>query len=165
MAATITAKWVVNASPLICLGKIGRLDWIAATSLEVVIPPAVAQEIEDGPSDDAARRWLESAGKAFVRDAAVVDEVIAAWDLGRGESEVLAWARIHPEFTPVLDDRAARRCADVIGVPVCGTLGVLVHGRRAGLVPSLAPLLDEVAKAGLYLSPKLRAEALRLAGE
>jgi len=106
MAATITAKWVVNASPLICLGKIGRLDWLTATSLEVVIPSAVAREIEAGPSEDAARLWLESAGKAFVRDAAVVDEMIAGWDLGRGESEVLARARSHPCVPQRLDPGA-----------------------------------------------------------
>lgn len=165
MAAMITTRWVVDASPLICLGKIGHLDWLSATATEVVIPSAVAREIAGGPPGDAAFRWLESAGLAFVREAAVIDDVIAAWDLGRGESEVLGWARNNPDFTTVLDDRAARRCADVMGVPVCGTLGILIRARRAGLVPYLAPVLDEVAKVGLYLSPKLRAEALRLAGE
>ncbi len=35
-----------------------------------------------------------------------------AWDLGAGESAVLTWARRNPGFTAILDDRAARRCAE-----------------------------------------------------
>ena len=46
MAAT--EKWVVNASPLICLGKLGHLDWLDQLAAEFVIPSAVAIEIERG---------------------------------------------------------------------------------------------------------------------
>ena len=37
--------WVVNASPLIALAKIGRLDLLRAAEREVIIPEAVAKEI------------------------------------------------------------------------------------------------------------------------
>ena len=36
---------------------------------------------------------------------------IAAWDLGPGESAVLAWAAARPGTIAVIDDLAARRCA------------------------------------------------------
>jgi predicted nucleic acid-binding protein len=38
--------WVVNASPLILLGKIARLSLLAELSERVVIPHEVALEIE-----------------------------------------------------------------------------------------------------------------------
>jgi hypothetical protein len=60
-------KWVVNASPLICLGKLGHLDWLDQLATEFVIPSGVAQEIELGPSDDAARGWLQTGGALHVR--------------------------------------------------------------------------------------------------
>ena len=46
--------WVVNASPLISLAKIGRLDLLSAAEREVLIPAAVAKEILAGPAGDPA---------------------------------------------------------------------------------------------------------------
>ncbi len=158
-------KWVVNASPLICLGKLGHLDWLDQLATEVVIPSGVAQEIENGPPGDAARRWLQAVGAPHVRAIDQIDPEIAAWDLGAGERAVLTWARRNPGFTAILDDRAARRCADVFGVTVCGTVGILMRAKRARLTPNLAAVLDAATKAGLYLSPAVRREALRLVGE
>ncbi|MBM3851587.1 MAG: DUF3368 domain-containing protein [Verrucomicrobia bacterium] len=158
-------KWVVNASPLICLGKLGHLDWLERLAAEIVIPSAVAREIGTGPPEDAARGWLQAAGTPHVRAIDRIDSEIAAWDLGAGESAVLTWARHHPDFTAILDDRAARRCADVFDVAVCGTVGVLMRAKRGKLTPNLASVLDAAAKAGLYLSPAVRREALRLVGE
>jgi predicted nucleic acid-binding protein len=158
-------KWVVNASPLICLGKMGRLDWLGQLATEIVIPSGVAREIESGPSDDTARQWLQAAGAPIVRAVDHVDAEIAAWDLGAGESAVLTWARGHPGYTAILDDRAARRCADVFDVAVCGTVGILMRARRGNLLPKLSVALDDAAKAGLYVSPAVRREALRLVGE
>lgn len=86
-------------------------------------------------------------------------------DLGRGESEVLTWARGNPDHVAILDDRAARRCADVFNVSVCGTVGILMRAKREGLVNSLTAALDDAAKVGLYVSPAVRREALRLLGE
>lgn len=77
-------KWVVNASPLICLGKLGHLDWLNQLATEVVIPSGVAREIETGPPEDAARRWLQTVGAPHVRAVDPIDAEIAAWDLGAG---------------------------------------------------------------------------------
>lgn len=158
-------KWVVNASPLICLGKLGHLGWLDRLATEIVIPSGVAHEIGNGPADDAARRWLEAVGAPHMRAVDQIDVEIAAWDLGAGESAVLTWARGHPGFTAILDDRAARRCADVFDVAVCGTVGILMRAKREKLTSSLAAALDAAAKAGLYVSPAVRREALRLVGE
>lgn len=165
MALAATSKWVVNASPLICLGKIKRLDWLSQLAEEIVIPAGVALEIRDGPAEDRARQWLEAAGAALIRDVGNVDPIISSWDLGRGESEVLGWAQTRPGFTAVLDDRAARRCADVFDLPLCGTLGIALQAKLKGLEPKLSPLLDELVKAGLHISSAIRAEALLVARE
>jgi predicted nucleic acid-binding protein len=75
-------KWVVNASPLICLGKLGHLGWLNRLAAELVIPSGVAAEIESGPSDDAARQWLHAIGAPFVRVIDQIDAEVVAWDLG-----------------------------------------------------------------------------------
>jgi predicted nucleic acid-binding protein len=44
----------VNASPLISLATIGRLDLLLAADHDVLIPAAVADEILAGPAADPA---------------------------------------------------------------------------------------------------------------
>lgn len=46
-------RWVVNASPLIVLARIGRDDLFFMLADQVVMPRVVAQEIQAGPKDAA----------------------------------------------------------------------------------------------------------------
>jgi len=111
-------KWVVNASPLIILGKIGLLELLPSLAEELVIPEGVKAEIEAGPFDDPAHRWLIDSGKRFVRNVGPIEPTVLYWDLGRGETEVLSWAHHNPEFEAILDDQAARRCALSLGINI-----------------------------------------------
>jgi len=44
----VIERWVLNASPLIVLAHIGREDLLFALADEVVVPRAVALEIQEG---------------------------------------------------------------------------------------------------------------------
>ena len=101
----------------------------------------------------------------FIRILNFVPDVIGGWDLGRGESEVLAWAHAHHEFEAVLDDRAARNCAMSLGVPLLGTLGVILVAKKLGYITYAAPLFDDLRQVGLRLDDALMNRALELAGE
>ncbi len=51
--------FVVNASPLILLARIGRLDLLPSLAEVVLVPAAVLRELTDGRNyDDAAARPL-----------------------------------------------------------------------------------------------------------
>jgi predicted nucleic acid-binding protein len=158
-------KWVVNASPLIILGKLSQLSLLSRIPDDLVIPRAVAEEVTLGPPGDAAREWVEKEGAALVHESGPVDTEVAAWDLGLGESHVLTWARRHPQTTAILDDAASRRCAEALGIQITGTLGVLVMGKRAGLLSELKPILSEAQSKGFRISPDILNTALHLAGE
>ncbi len=67
----------------------------------------------------------------------VVPSSILGWDLGDGESQVLAHCLLGGHLA-VLDDGEARAAAKVHAVPLVGTLGVILRARRAGLVPAAA---------------------------
>jgi predicted nucleic acid-binding protein len=41
----VAERWAVNASPLIALGRIGRLHLLSTLAEEVVVPEAVAEEV------------------------------------------------------------------------------------------------------------------------
>ena len=53
-------RWVVNASPIITLAKIGRLNLLAQLCDEMVIPQGVADEIQQGEYDYAALSWIRA---------------------------------------------------------------------------------------------------------
>ena len=161
----MSKKWVVNASPLILLANVDHLSLLDALCADMVVPAAVAREIRAGPRKDAAQRWLEGEGQSRVRRLEGIDPIVAAWDLGAGESAVLTWARRNPGYEAILDDRAARDCATTLGLPVRGTLGVVLLARREGLIPRVEPVFQQLLGAGLRIAPDVLDMALKLAGE
>jgi len=88
-----------------------------------------------------------------------------ATDLGSGETAVLALALEITDAVVILDDAMARRHAQVLGLRLTGTLGVLLDAKREGLVTDVAPLLDDLQSLGFRLSGTTRDAVLRLAGE
>ena len=158
--------WIVNASPLILLGKINRLELLAALAPSFVIPAAVRSEILAGPDLDPARTWVESAdGSAHVIPEVPIPAEILAWDLGAGETAVLALATSRASSVCVLDDLAARNCAAVFQIPVIGTLGILLKAKAGGFIPRLKPEIETLLSVGSLLSPSIIHQALTLAGE
>ena len=147
-------RWVVNASPLILLARVGHSDWLAQLADEVVVPQAVADEILAGPADDPARRQLEAAAVPIAPSVATPADLLA-WDLGAGETAVLAYARANPGWTALLDDAAARKCAQSFSVPVKGTLAVVVLAKLQGLTSSAAAIIGDLKAAGFRIDNQL----------
>lgn len=58
----------------------------------------------------------------------------------------------------ILDDKAARRAAAALGVPVIGTLGILAAATRMGHLRSFESALEQVVHAGLYVNPAVVSE-------
>jgi predicted nucleic acid-binding protein len=161
----VTRQWVVNASPLIVLGKLSQIKLLIKLTDTLVIPKAVAQEIEQGKYNDSAKLWLKQEGRDFIRNSPPLDTVIANWDLGDGESHVLNWASINSDYEAVLDDLAARKCAQTLSIPVRGTLGVLLLAKKTGLIPKIEPLLNALSTAGFHIAPNILKTIRNLADE
>jgi predicted nucleic acid-binding protein len=66
-----------------------------------------------------------------------------AADLGRGEASVLALALESPYAVVILDDALGRRAAELLGVRMTGTLGLLLDAKKRGLIPHILPLLGK----------------------
>ena len=147
-------QWVVNASPLIVLGKISQLELLNRLPQRVVVPSAVVLEIMAGPESDGAR--LALAQKMFSEvNVPNIPSDLAAWDLGAGETSVLSYALQNPGWVAILDDGAARKCAKSFSIPVKGTLAVILLAKKRGLIPSAARVLHELQDAGLRLNEEL----------
>lgn len=143
----------VNASPLIVLAGAGYFDLLPELLSPVVVPRAVLDEINAGPLGDPAIAAVAKAAWLSVIELNPVVSPIATWRLGRGETEVLEFARRNPGTVAVLDDKASRRAAAVLGIPVIGTLGILVAATQSGLVPDFSIATEAVMRAGLYVDP------------
>jgi predicted nucleic acid-binding protein len=156
---------VVNASPLICLFKSGFQDLLPALFREISVPESVINEVTGSGKNDfpaqhlAKQTWLKTETKI------PLDLRVVAWDLGRGESDVISYALLNPSHRAVLDDREARRCAEALGCKCIGTAGILVLARRNGLLPSLRDAFARLGKSGIWLSPALIDDLCRLEGE
>lgn len=151
--------WVANASPVIVLAKIERLDLLSDESHTLLIPQAVADEILQAPAQDFARRAVES-GWGPKPVAVIPDPEVLEWGLGPGETGVLSLAR-QKKATAIVDDRAARTACKALGVQFVGTLGVVLRARVEGRIDSAAEILKALQRAGLYLDDHVIRIALR----
>ncbi len=156
---------VVNASPVIVLAKAGHIGLFEALAREILLPPSVAGEIVAGPPDDPARRLVEGGWGKRLRVEPIPSSIME-WSLGPGESEVLAVACRTPSCEAVLDDWDARSCARALGIPVVGTLGLILRAKVRGQIPSATRVLRDLVSAGLHLDSDLLRQVLRqVAGE
>jgi len=155
---------ICNTSPLQYLHQLGLLRLLPAIARRVTVPTAVVAELEIGRAagldlpDPATLDWVD------IRSPAKLAGLLPI-ELGPGEAEVLALARESADAELLLDDLAARHAAEKLGFRVRGTLGVLLDAKRAGFIPTVAPVLDQLQALGFRLHAKTRAEILQRAGE
>ena len=156
---------IVNASPLIFLGNAGFLHFLQVAAGEILVPSSVVEELRRGGTREPAAKAIESCDWLRIVEAPPVPPLVLAWDLGSGESAVLAYAFANPDTIAVLDDLAGRRCAETLGIPVTGTLGLVLIAKRRGMISAARPVLDVLRDSGMYLSSAVLDRALALVGE
>jgi predicted nucleic acid-binding protein len=150
---------------LILLTRIERLDLLVALAEPLIVPESVFRELQAGSDrDDAADQINDLSPLLRVDDISLPDR-ISIWDLGAGESQVLAQGLQRPGSEVVLDDLAARRCAHSLDLPVIGTLGIVILCRHRGIIQAARPVVEALCSAGLRLKPELVTEALAKVGE
>ena len=156
---------VVDASPLILLSRVVRLGFLRVAASRIVVPEPVLTELRAKGEDDATVRavvcapWIDVVGCG----AAEISPDLAR--MGAGEASVLQLAGRFGTAAAVVDEAAARRRAIALGIPNFGTVGVVVRARRAGMIPLIRPVLDELVAAGMRVSRSVLADVLRRMGE
>lgn len=154
------AAAICNASPLIVLAKAGYLDVLNQLFDRVLVPVAVKQEVLAGPTEDPARVAVESGSGIEVVTLEPAVTPLAYWRLGRGETEVIEYARLHPGTVALLDDLSARRAAEALGVPVLGTLGLLARALKGEPDAFGKEAVERLEAAGLRVANNVVAEVV-----
>lgn len=158
--------WVVNTSPLIFLAHLDHLDLLQRGAEEILIPTTVLREVRAKSLSSTSK--IEAACRSWLRSEAPRDREaleLLRLELDAGEAEVVALARERRADRVVMDDLAGRRCARRLGLPLVGTLGLLLAARLRGELPSLARELERLRSAGFHASESLVAAVLKAAGE
>lgn len=147
----------IDASPLIYLTRIGRLDVLRQYE-DVLVPPEVMSEIERGLEQGHVEalevRKLVEGGRLRLRKAG---RLRGEWGLDRGETAVLAIALKEKVDEVVVDDRAAIGVAKYLGLRPVSVPFLLLRERRSGRMSqeSFERALRQLLSAGYYLSPDL----------
>lgn len=149
---------VADAGPLIHLDE---MDWIFSLEIfeTVWVPPEVA--------DEATRyrpKW-KNAAPSNIRIEATATESWGWWrtktkfvHLDKGEQAALALWHQHQDAIFLCDDLQARMVAQDLGIPVMGTLGLILRSAHLSLrtiSEVRATLIDLPTRSTLHLKPSL----------
>lgn len=158
---------VSDASPLIALAAVEKLDLLRTLYGEVLVPSAVFDEVtairQTAPGADEVRtsEWIRV---RTVENRALVEAL--ALELDAGEAAAIALAVEVNGDLLLMDERRGRVAAIRLGRRVVGVLGVVVEAKAAGLLPEVRPILDALTQeVGFRISAALHARVLAAAGE
>jgi predicted nucleic acid-binding protein len=157
---------VSNATPLIALARISRLDLLKDLFGTVAIPRAVYDEVVSAAPTRAGADQVRQSGWIQARhlgNRAAVDYLRS--DLDAGEAEVLVLAQEMVADIVLLDEPKARLAAALLGLQYVGTVGLLLLCKQTGRVPAVRPLLDALKADGFHLSDRVYRAVTQRAGE
>lgn len=118
---------VVNTTPLVALGQIGRLDLLRQLFDQVLVPEIVYKESVSGGDSRPGAEEIQQA--IWIVRRTLPEE--SGWQtdffgLDAGERDVLRLAGIIQPDWVIIDEKLGRRVAKTLGFQVKGTLGILV---------------------------------------
>jgi len=156
-------KIVINASPLILLHKADMEFLLPALFSSIIVPEGVVQEISVHKEDDVTNRIRSRSD--FTICGVALEPLVQAWDLGKGETDVISFAYHDPTHIAVLDDSAAKACCRAFGLRSLGTGAVLVLGKQNGLLSSVREPLEIMRARGMWIADSVIDLLCKKAGE
>ncbi len=146
---------ISNTSPLLYLHLVGQLELLPKLYGEVIVPPAVQFELDQGNRQGVNVPLLNKL--PWIRIVPVQSRLMLplVTDLGAGEMEVIGLALEHPGSRVILDDQLGRTIAKLNQITVTGTLGVVLKAKQEGLLSQVRPVVYHLRIAGLWLDNRL----------
>lgn len=150
---------VSDTSPITSLIAIGRVELLKALFGDVLVPPAVADELRRSHAE-LPSFIVVSQVNDLARVAALEHE------LDRGEAEAIVLASEARADLVLMDETIGRAVAIREHIRAIGLLGVLLLGKQRGLVTSIKESMASLeSQAGFYLSTQVKKMVLEQAGE
>jgi predicted nucleic acid-binding protein len=126
---------VADTSPLNYLILIEQINVLESIYGEVVIPPAVQDEMLSPSAPAPVKAWIENPPRWLeVRTPGRIKPPLDP-NLGAGEREAIALAYSSaPAAVLLVDERLGRQEAERLGLKVAGTLAILRQAHERGLL-------------------------------
>lgn len=151
---------VSDATPIISLLKINRLNLLQGLFQEVLVPQAVYDELTLNPKFEEEALKIEKC--SFITKVAVGQELSVsllqrATGLDRGESEAIVYTDNKDAELILMDEVKGRKVAKQMGLNVMGTLGVLLEAYEQGFLSKkeIFSSLDILKSSGRHISEAL----------
>ena len=151
---------VSDTSPILNLAATNKLHLLRDLYGDIVIPPAVGQELgRNGIELEAS--WTRVVAAEDQNEVATLRE-----QLDPGEAEAIVVAGELDAGLLLVDEKRGRRIATDRGLEVTGLLGVLAEAKARGLILRCQPVLEEMIRvAGFWVGDDLKTRYLRGLGE
>lgn len=146
---------ICDASPLHYLILIGNVDVLHFLYTEVLIPEAVAKELQQPATPESVRRWIADTPSWLhvVSFTASPTHVLLA-DLDPGEHDAILLALDVRADLVVMDEREGVEEARRLGLAVTGTLGVPDRASERGLI-DLESAVAALRQTNFRIDPSL----------
>ncbi len=159
---------ISDASPILNLSAVGKLDILPQLFTSVIIPQSVFEEIAiSGKGKPGAAELAGAPPWAEVlpcHNNDLLKELTKKLD--RGEAEAIALAVETKADLLLIDEKRGRAMARLYQIRVTGLLGVLLQAKRRGILSEIKSTLDDMRmKANFRVSEKMYKQILSVAGE
>lgn len=161
---------VSDTTPIITLLKINKLGLLKELFESIAVPSAVYNELTSN------RQFLEE-GKIIknteyikvvdVVDIKAVELLRRATGLDLGESEAIIFSDHSKAGLLLIDEANGRKVAKQMGIPIMGTVGVLMAAYKEEFISSceIKECIDIMKNSGRHMSEKLYSQLLDLIRE
>jgi len=154
---------VCDTGPILHLHQAGALNVLAGAA-DVVIPGAVQDELRELIPGWRRRkpRWLLVRRLSSEQRKDPIIRQLAR-ELGAGEAEAITLARLLDADWLLTDDAEARAIAQLVGLEVHGSLGVVLWGAATGRLAEAEAndALNRLRRSSLWISTAVFEEARR----
>jgi predicted nucleic acid-binding protein len=154
---------VSNATPIISLASIGRVDILKHFFDKLYIPQAVYDEIKSKKAYGYKEIDDDFFEVAHIKDKFAQNILLNDLDLGEAQTIVLA-KEMNADIV-LIDETIGYNLAKSQQLKVKRTLSFLIASKKKGYIDEVAPLLDEMLEKGRWISRKVYRDVLKFCDE
>lgn len=156
---------VADTTPLISLMKIGHLDLLEQLFGEVQIPEAVFDELVYNTNFPEESKLIQESNyiiRISVKDTSAVDLLRRSSGLDAGESEAIILSDSIGASLLLMDEVKGRQVAKQMGIPLMGTIGLLLVGYNEKLLTKqqILECIEIMKTSGRHISESLYQQLL-----